>query len=574
MTTLIDPKNNIQVDPTSSSAVVPVKNEKPAERSDQEEILHLKRLLVTMKQHYETMLHQLQVQCESESKQKAAFEKEVAALKGESQVISQLQQEEIDALGAQLYSVKELLRQAQEEVEALTPLEGTKPYVRDYPEIHQEMEMLREEADRALKRSEELEKELTQQRSQANEKIAFLQKIVDEPIDAADSNQVLSFLKNEMEMISRLLVQGTQDKTFEKKYLDLLAEKSVLDHQCKHLQHQIDHQSANLNSFQAQLHHYEGEKRQLEAVLLEKDGEKTTLCGQIDELKRQMCNMQQTHNQREKLQDKYDELKESYLLLVEKAEEDSQLRTQAENAIAYLESHLKEQEAQLLQKGGALTTLTQDVEKLSQEKEHSLTALEEAENRLKVAQQHLAKKVKESTLLSEKMHELAHQLNESYQTVESQKNQLTQLQAAVDLYQKQEEKLQEQIHQLLKGTETQASKWEEKYFHMYSKWQESETKIKELKKYEEKCFLMQNQMQSIFGNFMTTSSAMQSHLLFQQQKETAIPPNRDLVDQDNLLLEDSPERHPLPPAPPEDARYDLFGMRYPSEDRYNSHSPS
>ena len=57
--------------------------------------------------------------------------------------------------------------------------------------------------------------------------------------------------------------------------------------------------------------------------------------------------------------------------------------------------------------------------------------------------------------------------------------------------------MQDQLHESLKGNESQIIKWEEKYFQMYDKWQESENRIRELNKFEEKHL----QMQNLFANF-------------------------------------------------------------------------
>ena len=49
----------------------------------------------------------------------------------------------------------------------------------------------------------------------------------------------------------------------------------------------------------------------------------------------------------------------------------------------------------------------------------------------------------------------------------------------------------------MKSFESQLGKWEDKYFRLHDKWQDAETRIQELKKYEEK----HNQLQAILGNF-------------------------------------------------------------------------
>lgn len=308
-------------------------------------------------------------------------------------------------------------------------------------------------------------------------------------------------------------------------------------------------------------------------IVFEKDNELKQLCVQVNDLQSHLSQYQQQCREKDCLQDKYDELKEEYLQLVESYEETMELRLQAEQAVLDLESLIKEQDVLILQKEEALLLHLQEKEILSAERELLKSGQEEGENKLKVAQQHLAKKVKESTLLNEKVQDLQNQLHEAYQVVESQKNQLNHLQAAVDLYQKQEEKLQEQLHQVLKGTESQAAKWEEKYFHMYSKWQESENKSRELKKYEEKCLLMQNQMQSLLGNFMSPSSLIPAHSLFSQPDDVENALNSPMAGAENILIED-PQHPSPPPVLPSEERYDLFGMRQPVGEKFKSNAPS
>jgi chromosome segregation ATPase len=568
LTKLIDPQNKFHSESHSLSS------------QDDEEILHLKRLLVTMKQHYEKMLNASQAQLGVEQQQRLALEKEIGVLKEEHHVASRIQQEEIDALSIQLSSVKELLKNTREELKGVKRPDEGSPYVRESSEeALLEMEMLREEADRALKKAQELEVELASTRAKAEEKITFLQGVIDqqnlEGSEAADSSNILSHLKREIEMISHILVQGAQEsKTLEKKYVEVLNEKTELTHHCKQLQHQIDHQSANLSSFQVQLHKYEAEKNQHEAIVFEKDNALKQFSAQVDDLQTHLSQYQKHCREKDCLQDKYDELKEEYIQLVENYEETTQLRLKAEQAVLDLGSRIKEQEALILQKEETLLLHSQEKELLSAEREQLKSGQEESENKLKVAQQHLAKKVKESTLLNEKVLDLQNQLHEAYQMVESQKNQLNHLQAAVDLYQKQEEKLQDQLHQVLKGTESQVAKWEEKYFHMYSKWQESENKSRELKKYEEKCLLMQNQMQSLLGNFMSTSSLIPANSLFSPSGDVENALNRQMTGTENILIEESPQHPSHPPVLPSEERYDLFGMRQPVGDKFKNSAPS
>jgi len=145
------------------------------------------------------------------------------------------------------------------------------------------------------------------------------------------------------------------------------------------------------------------------------------------------------------------------------------------------------------------------------------------------------------------------------QNVEIQKTQLAQLQASVDLYQRQEKRLQDQLHDALKGTESQVTKWEEKYFRMYDKWQESENKIRELKKFEEKHLQMQSLLANL-GNFMG-GSFNNHNALFHAGQEAPERPARPLS-LDTPLTEGPASLHK---TEPQEEKYDLFGMRQPQD---------
>ncbi len=127
--------------------------------------------------------------------------------------------------------------------------------------------------------------------------------------------------------------------------------------------------------------------------------------------------------------------------------------------------------------------------------------LEQAETELKTAQQHLAKKMKETALLNEAYLNQQIALEKNLQESKEKELEISHLQEKITLSQREEQALQEELNQLRKGSERQSMKWEEKYFHMYDKWQESENQVQELKKLEEKHLHMQN-MLSHLGNVM------------------------------------------------------------------------
>lgn len=247
----------------------------------------------------------------------------------------------------------------------------------------------------------------------------------------------------------------------------------------------------------------------------------------------QSLDLFRNNNDQNPLQEKYEQLKEEALTLSQQLEEALEARIAAEKKMTALQEQFQSQQDELHQSETRLGTLLTEHDHLQREGAEWHLLFEESESRLKAAQQHLAKKVKEVTLLNEKNEELHAHLTGLQQSLETSNAQIHHLQTHVDLYQKQEKRLQDQLHDALKGTESQVSKWEQKYFHMYDKWQESEARIRELKKYEEKHAQMQAllaNLGSVMGPSITSGNVTQE------------PPKTVEI---------------------EDERYDLFGMRPP-----------
>lgn len=139
------------------------------------------------------------------------------------------------------------------------------------------------------------------------------------------------------------------------------------------------------------------------------------------------------------------------------------------------------------------------VEHQQQTKElHDLkTEKGEKDSRMRVAQHHLAKKVKETALLSEKIEDQKIQLHTINSAMEGYKTKINDMQSVLDSQMQQEKRIEENLLDSLKTSEIQARRWEEKYFQMCDKWQETESSNKELKSLEEKF----HQMQALLGSF-------------------------------------------------------------------------
>lgn len=258
----------------------------------------------------------------------------------------------------------------------------------------------------------------------------------------------------------------------------------------------------------------------------------------------QQLALEQTQKQalKEDLNQAYEQLQEQKLLHEEELQALREQQLTLRDLFKKAQDDKKERDSHLAESGEQMVRLMREKAALESRLQESCIVLEESESRLKIAQQHLAKKVKETTLLTEKVEEQQANLDERTQTIENYKVQLAHLLANEDLHHAQEKKL----HEALKGLESQAAKWEEKYFRMYDKWQESESRIQELKKFEEKHYQMQNLLVNL-GHFMDT------------------PPNVNSLTSGGRLPVF--EMHQEDPAPsittqePEE-KYDLFGMRH------------
>src|SRR5262249_49640501 len=90
-----------------------------AASSEMGQILHLKRLLVTLKQQYEKSLHHVQIQLQAEQNQRVTLQKELEKVQDQLTESQKLHEEEAQSLRDQQNVLKELLKKAQEECNQL-----------------------------------------------------------------------------------------------------------------------------------------------------------------------------------------------------------------------------------------------------------------------------------------------------------------------------------------------------------------------------------------------------------------------------------------------------------------------
>lgn len=507
-----------------------------------EEVLHLKRLLVSLKQQYEKNLEILSRQLQGEIEQKATTQKELGKVNLELQKRQQHYEEEILSLTQQQAALKGLLKKTQEEFKlsrdeqsAPPPIDQTEALENQQriEQLEEQISSLREQSDGANLKAEQLKEELegAQKRIKllqaelANEHHTHQRKLEEyqqsityyEQAEAPNLSNV-GPLRQELELIRQTLAKGSNEtKALDARYVETLNEKISLEHHLKQLQLQLEHQSSNLAAFHEQLKEVDQTKKELETTLKSNEKRLKEKQNQYELLETQIEEWKAFKSEKERADDRYEQLKDEFVQLSERLEEALDGRLKAESEMHDLQELANRQELLTQEQAHQLSDLIQEKEHLSRDLEQLRHFFDESEARLKVAQQHLAKKVKEATLLTHKVDEQQNDLTTHQQIIESLKIQIGQSQTNIDLYQKQEKRLQEQLHEALKSTESQVAKWEEKYFRMYDKWQESEGRIRELKKFEEKHLQMQNLLSNL-GTFMGSSSAALFHQVQDQPK--------------------------------------------------------
>lgn len=489
------------------------------------QVLHLKRLLVTVKQHYEKSLQELQIQFQAEQDQHLAVKKKIEEVEAKLAESDQQHEEELQALRNQQGVLKEMLKKSQEELAQLRKNLPISDHSASDEQTEEASSSLYEEIARLKKINQELHEKLSLGEQESQREIELLRQLLEDrelkdvELDTVVSTTSSHPLRQELEMIKSMLIEGVKEsKALEARFVELLNEKIEIGQQCNKLQGQLESQSTKLTALHEKISSLEEQKKSLEHSLQSKDSEWMQVNAQLDEA-----------NEARQLLDTY---------------------------LSDLAATSSQQETRLEQFAEEMQTLHEEKSELEGECEHLRTLLDESEDRLKVAQQHLAKKVKEAAILSEKLDERAAELGSFNQAMEEQKGQVAELQASVELYQREEAKLQDQLHEALKGNESQIIKWEEKYFRMYDKWQESENRVRDLRKIEEKHLQMQRLLANL-GNFMGGEENIPLASLLPEEGVKGREPRPFTFQQDvaDEVFSEEGERENS------NETYNLFGMR-------------
>lgn len=209
---------------------------------------------------------------------------------------------------------------------------------------------------------------------------------------------------------------------------------------------------------------------------------------------------------------------EEIKLKLQKADE---ARRSAQESLSSKDNQIESLNAQVANLARSLSDLEEALEQTQSEKT-------EQESRLRVAQQHLAKKVRETTILSEKNEEYRLKILEMEQTLEQTRSKTLELQTTLDRESQHQKQMADQYQESIKAIEGQGAKWEQKYFEIHQRWQEVESRNKELKRLEDRFNKMQqalSHLSSIMGTSMNMEiTSQEPHYKIEELHEVQVIP--------------------------------------------------
>lgn len=425
----------------------------------------LKSMFITLKKKYAQALHALNEK-EKKCHDFDRVSKQLEALKASTIQIQKkvdLSDEECLSLREQQETLKNLLQESQststklqKELDSvLQKLQATDHIRGELESENQELKALKEEFEflKVQAQASQLKADELSQIANDKDQGAFIklqeenEKLLEQVADSSRRSEqldrVIAFLR-ERSQESHLELEQIKEE-----YQGLVTSKELLQKQCDELQASI---------------------KQLKHALEQEKTEKEQLVLELKEAKNQLETFKQDHD-----------------LLQQKA------------------NHLTQTEQELATWRSKFDILVLEKQNLAKELLDLQSEKDENDARVKLAQQHLAKKVKETALLSEKLEEQKIQLNQLSNQYESAKNRISEMQLTLEMQTQQEKRIEENLLDSLKSAEMQTRRWEEKYFQMCDKWQESEAQNKELKQLEEKVHQMQTLIAS-FNNILSSNN--------------------------------------------------------------------
>lgn len=168
-----------------------------------------------------------------------------------------------------------------------------------------------------------------------------------------------------------------------------------------------------------------------------------------------------------------------------------------------------EQQNRLDQQQKQLLNLEEIRQHLEEDLHASHGALENKDALLKELQQQFKKKVQDNAYITEQLDAQKVLTGQVQNALDNARAKIGDMESQLQERQQQETRLQQLLNESIKSAESQVSRWEEKYLHLYDKWQQSEQKGKELKKFEQK-YKQMAALLSDLGTHITSPIAMAS----------------------------------------------------------------
>jgi chromosome segregation ATPase len=251
------------------------------------------------------------------------------------------------------------------------------------------------------------------------------------------------------------------------------------------------------------------EAKELESIYHETVKEKVTITAKLHQFQYQIEKYREQENSlKNQVETSYGNLAETNKILEEFRLEYEKIQAQLEDEkrlqremldLASLETEAKSKE--IVDLKIFIEHKKEEIDQFQNHVNEQQHKMEEQENEIKKAQQHLAKKVKEMAILEDKFENQNNLLAELQKTIAQDNIRIAELQTGLDLQIHHHKRLEEQLQENSKAADLQQTKWEEKYFAIYEKWQGADGRIKELEKLEDKYKQLQGLLSNL-GSFI------------------------------------------------------------------------
>lgn len=319
-------------------------------------------------------------------------------------------------------------------------------------------------------RNEQLKEQLEQEKERRTGLTAQLEEL----------NALVRTRQTEREELENRIIAAEQDKAALASNLTILnEEKRALEDSCSRLAHQSERllqenveRTATLAELEARCGLQERSLAETHEKLQEIERDKLQLQEQVQLLKGDLT----------KSGRRFEEARE--------VQEDLNLKLQA------LNQHCLEKESELQNRYMDLERLTSEHNLLKRRLEQMEETDQKSQEEITELQKHVKKKVQEMTLVEKQLEAQKSSQAHLESQLDNQREKVTNLEQLLNNQHEKEREFQNLLNETIKNCDAKVSKWEEKYFHLYNKWQAQESCLKDYQKLEERY----NQMQTLLAN--------------------------------------------------------------------------